>query len=86
MVFGNMDLQRSHKMKFLSIALVGFAIAGASAPLAAAAQDVSAYKGNGGVVRMTNNQAGTNAQHHSLPGADHRASPIHHFWPRAGSH
>ena len=48
-------------MKFLSIALVGFAIAGASAPLAAAAQDVSAYKGNGGVVRMTNNQAGTNA-------------------------
>ncbi len=46
-------------MKFVSVALIGFAIA--TAPLAAAAEDVSAIKGDGGVVRMTNNQAGTNA-------------------------
>jgi NitT/TauT family transport system substrate-binding protein len=49
-------------MRFLPIALIGFAITAASVPLAAAAaEDVSAYKGDGGVVRMTNNQAGTNA-------------------------
>jgi hypothetical protein len=46
-------------MKFVSVAIIGFAIA--TAPLAAAAEDVSAIKGDGGVVRMTNNQAGTNA-------------------------
>ena len=49
-------------MKFLPIALIGFAITAAGVPLpAAAAEDVPPYKGDGGVVRMTNNQAGTNA-------------------------
>jgi NitT/TauT family transport system substrate-binding protein len=48
-------------MRFLPIALIGFAITAASVHLAAAAEDVSASKGDGGVVRMTNNQAGTNA-------------------------
>jgi NitT/TauT family transport system substrate-binding protein len=47
-------------MKFLPIALIGFAIAAGGVPLAEA-QNVSAPKGDGGVVRMTNNQAGTNA-------------------------
>ncbi len=48
-------------MKFLLVALVGSAIATASVPLVAVAQDESSTKGNGGIVRMTNNQAGTNA-------------------------
>ena len=49
-------------MKLLPIALIGFAITAAGVPLpAAAAEDVPPYKGDGGVVRMTNNQAGTNA-------------------------
>lgn len=48
-------------MKFLPIALISFAITATSVPLAATAQDASVIKGDGGVVRMTNNQAGTNA-------------------------
>ncbi len=48
-------------MRFLSIAFIGFAIAVAVAPRMAAAEGVPAIKGDGGVVRMTNNQAGTNA-------------------------
>ena len=48
-------------MKFLPIALFGFAITAAGIPLAAAQGGASAIKGDGGVVRMTNNQAGTNA-------------------------
>jgi ABC-type nitrate/sulfonate/bicarbonate transport system substrate-binding protein len=46
-------------MKFISAALIGLAVA--AVPLAAAAEGVAAIKGDGGVVRMTNNQAGTNA-------------------------
>jgi NitT/TauT family transport system substrate-binding protein len=48
-------------MKYLRIALIGLAAAVASAGLAAAAEDAFSLKGDGGVVRMTNNQAGTNA-------------------------
>ena len=48
-------------MRFLRIALIGFAITAASVHLAVAAEDMSVPKGDGGAVRMANNPAGTNA-------------------------